>query len=281
VLSFEGARVREEWLRRFLLDPGAIRPYGPAAGPGGRMPDFGLSEQNADSLVAWLMGGTTTLAGFAPDSLSAFDRDKAAALYAGRFSCSGCHAMNGRGGRIGPDLGGAVARLEPSWIRAMLEAPGHLVPGTIMPPMRAPATTLDLLAAWLAGNDEPLVRDTARSGYLSLIENPPPDNIPTGPADYTRLCAACHGEAGRGDGYNARYLRVRPADHTDPAAMAMRPDDVLYDAIAAGARYLDRSPEMPGFGDVLDDSRIRGLVAYIRTLCSCEGPAWSRDGTGQ
>jgi mono/diheme cytochrome c family protein len=150
-----------------------------------------------------------------------------------------------------------------------------------MPPMRAPATTLDLLAAWLAGNDEPPVRDTARSGYLSLIENPPPDNIPTGPADYTRLCAACHGEAGRGDGYNARYLSVRPADHTDPAAMAMRPDDVLYDAIAAGARYLDRSPEMPGFGDVLDDSRIRGLVAYIRTLCSCEGPAWSRDGTGQ
>jgi mono/diheme cytochrome c family protein len=281
LLSYEGARVREEWLRRFLLDPGAIRPYGPGAGPGGRMPDFGLSEQDADSLVVWLMGGTTTLAEFAPDRLSAFDREKAAALYEGRFSCSGCHAVNGRGGRIGPDLGVAAARLEPSWIRAMLDTPGDLVPGTIMPPARAPAATLDLLAAWLTSNDEPAVRDTIRSGYLSLIENPPPASVPTGPADYIRFCAACHGETGSGDGYNARFLRVRPADHTDRSAMAVRPDDVLYDAIAAGGRYLDRSPEMPGFGGVLDASSIGGLVAHIRTLCSCEGDAWSRDGTGR
>jgi hypothetical protein len=38
---------------------------------------------------------------------------------------------------------------------------------------------------------------------------------------------------------------------------------------------------MPGFGGVLEPAGIRSLVAHIRTLCSCEGPAWSRDGTGR
>jgi mono/diheme cytochrome c family protein len=302
LLTFEGSRVKADWLRRFLLDPVAIRPFGPTAGPGGRMPGFGLGEQDADSLVAWMMGGQTTLPAFEPDTLSQFDREKAATLFETRFSCTGCHAVNGRGGRIAPDLGAAAGRLEPAWIRAMLDSAGHLVPGTVMPPVAASDATLDLLAAWLATNAAQaaatgadttasraaigaaapvVVRDTGRAGYLSLIENPPPDVASGETGDYVRLCGACHGETGRGDGYNARFLRVPPADHTDAAAMASRPDDVLYDAIAAGARFLDGSPEMPGFGGVLEPAGIRSLVAHIRTLCSCEGPAWSRDGTGR
>jgi mono/diheme cytochrome c family protein len=151
----------------------------------------------------------------------------------------------------------------------------------------------DLIAALLVTNEDAAGRDTMRAGYMSLIENVPVVVGPpvrsngasqvqsTGSADYLRLCASCHGETGRGDGYNARFLRVRPADHTDASAMALRSDDVLYDAIAAGGRFLDRSPEMPGFGGVLEPAAIRGLVAHIRTLCSCEGPAWARDGTRQ
>jgi mono/diheme cytochrome c family protein len=248
------------------------------------MPGFGLSEEDADSLVAYLMSRTTTLPAFAPDTLTVFDREKAATLFETRFSCTGCHAVNGRGGRIGPDLGSAAERLDPAWIRAMLDSPGHLAPGANMPPILAPESMLDLLASWVATSGESpereTVLDTMRAGYLSLIENAPA--VASAESDdYVRFCAACHGVAGRGDGYNARFLRVSPADHTDAAAMAMRPDDVLYDAIAAGARFLDRSSEMPGFGGALEPDAIRALVAHIRTLCSCEGPAWSRDGSGR
>jgi mono/diheme cytochrome c family protein len=289
LLAFEGSRVGADWLRRFLLDPAAIRPFGAAAGPGARMPDPGLSESDADSLVAFLLRRTTTLPEFQPATLSPFDREKATTLLETRFSCLGCHAWNGRGGRIAPDLAGAATRLEPAWVRAMLESPDHLVPGTIMPPAVAPAVLQDLIAALLVTNEDVPGRDTVRAGYLSLIENAPSAAAwrghrvevaaPAGREDYSRFCASCHGDTGRGDGYNARFLRVRPADHTDASAMALRSDDVLYDAIAAGGRFLDRSPEMPGFSGVLEPAAIRGLVAHIRTLCSCEGPAWSRDGT--
>ena len=62
--------------------------------------------------------------------------------------------------------------------------------------------------------------------------------------------------------------------------MAKRPDDTLYDGIAAGGFILDKSPLMPGFGDMLEPEQIRALVLHIRTLCECEQPAWAREGDG-
>jgi len=35
---------------------------------------------------------------------------------------------------------------------------------------------------------------------------------------------------------------------------------------------------MPAFGGALGTAEIRALVGYIRTLCQCQGPEWSRDG---
>ncbi len=61
--------------------------------------------------------------------------------------------------------------------------------------------------------------------------------------------------------------------------MATRPDDTLFDGIAVGGYILDKSHRMPGFGELLTSGQIRGLVRHLRTLCRCEGPAWSRDGS--
>jgi mono/diheme cytochrome c family protein len=66
--------------------------------------------------------------------------------------------------------------------------------------------------------------------------------------------------------------------HADAAAMSLRPDDTLYDGIASGGWVLDRSHRMPAFGQALDRDRIRSLVAYIRDLCDCQGPAWAEGG---
>ena len=58
--------------------------------------------------------------------------------------------------------------------------------------------------------------------------------------------------------------------------MSARSDDALFDTIDGGGAIMDRSPRMPPFGGTLSARDIRALVAYIRTLCACQGPAWSR-----
>ena len=51
---------------------------------------------------------------------------------------------------------------------------------------------------------------------------------------YTRYCAMCHGETGGQDGFNARYLPVKPARLSDGLKMSKRPDDTIYDVLAVG-----------------------------------------------
>ena len=58
--------------------------------------------------------------------------------------------------------------------------------------------------------------------------------------------------------------------------MRERPDDSLVDAIAGGGAIMGKSARMPAFGATLTRDEIRSLVQYVRTLCRCEGPAWSR-----
>jgi mono/diheme cytochrome c family protein len=74
-----------------------------------------------------------------------------------------------------------------------------------------------------------------------------------------------------------RFLPVAPTRHADGTYMSGRPDDALYDAIAAGGAVMGRSPRMPGFGGSLTPEEIRGLVGYLRVLCRCEGPDWSKE----
>ena len=60
--------------------------------------------------------------------------------------------------------------------------------------------------------------------------------------------------------------------------MSLRPDDTLYDGIAAGGYVLDKSTRMPAVGRMLSPRQIRALVAHISVLCDCREPAWASDG---
>lgn len=276
--SLDAARFEEGWLRGFLASPYAVRPAGHRTGS--RMPDFRLSGAEVEAIVSVLRGvATTNTPDFVASPLTAFSSDKARRYVRDRYPCLGCHQLDGEGGRIGPDLSRVGDRLTANAIYTMIVAPQRGAPGSVMPQMLMPEDRTILLANFLAaqrGVSQP-------EPYLSLVENPPggdDGSLMQGAGLYARYCAMCHGDAGQGDGYNAGFLPVTPTRHADGAYMATRPDDTLFDGIHVGGLILNRSHRMPGFGQLLSTQQIRALVAYMRELCGCQGPSWTRNEDG-
>ena len=204
-------------------------------------------------------------------SLTPFAERKAVTILRQQTSCLGCHELNGEGGRLAPSLTDVGTRRSAAYIRAVIDDPQRVVPGAAMPKPRLDSATKALITSYLtrdaaAGAPVPAPR-------LQLNRSPIPDPRSL----YVKWCSGCHGPTGAGDGPNARYLPVPPAAHRDAIAMGKRPDDSLYDAIAGGGAIMGKSPRMPAFAGSLTPAEIRSLVAYIRTLCACSAPAWSRD----
>ena len=200
---------------------------------------------------------------------SSFQEQKAKALLRTQLPCLGCHELDGEGARGGaPSLTDVGSRRSAAYIRAMVDDPQHVVPGAVMPKTPMLPATRDAIVGYLARAAAP---------------GPPPAPPPQGRQFklqtrdlYIRWCEQCHGHNGDGDGPNAQYLPVPPAVHHDSVKMSARSDDALYDVIAAGGLAYGKSPRMPAFGATLSDAEIRALVAHIRSLCNCQGPAWSR-----
>lgn len=313
-LSNEGRKARRGWLTSWLAHPVAVRRFGFYPGTGTRMPDFGLSPSELRTLIRWLApeggaeDGSTAPAGRrerargavgafpsppAGTALSPFREAEAFRLLRDHSACLGCHAIAGEGGRIGPDLAGLRSRRPAAYVWAMLRDPRGTRPRSVMPRSPESPARDTLFYRLLVGGD--LARlatgedaDTGpHDGYLDLVSNPlrAPDawmlagrGQPSTPeALYRQTCSSCHGIDGRGDGYNARHLPVPPARHADSAAMAVRTDARLFDAVYGGGRVLGRSPRMPAFGRSLSRREIWGLVGHIRQMCGCRGPAWARD----
>ena len=201
--------------------------------------------------------------------LSAFATQKAERLLRDKHSCLGCHQLKGEGGVLGPKLDDVRTRRDAAYIAMMVSDPQHTKPGAIMPRIRMPATERTLIVRYLGGDSTKIVRSVA---------NTPTVAAPDGKQLYAQWCAGCHGTAGKGDGPNAKALPVPPARHADAKVMSARSDDALFDTIEAGGAIMNKHHRMPAFGGALGTTEIRTLVGYIRTLCQCQGPAWSRDG---
>jgi mono/diheme cytochrome c family protein len=180
-----------------------------------------------------------------------------------KLSCLGCHTLNGKGGRIGPDLTVVGARLDAAAIRKQIQQPRALMPRQPLPP-----SNLDLIVAYLT-EQRGLVRTP-----VQLIAMPA-GNGSRAEQLYQQRCASCHGTVGQGDGPNATYLDRPPARHADGNAMRVRTDDRLFDAIYAGGAIMGGSARMPAFGETLSAEDIRLLVKHIRQLCRCQQPAWA------
>jgi cytochrome c oxidase cbb3-type subunit 3 len=221
--------------------------------------------------VIALLLGLSTIA-VAQEPLTPFQRDKVRALLDVRLPCRGCHVVGGTGGRVGPVLDDVGTRRSSTYIRAMIEDPQRTVPGAAMPRVPMPDAMRELVVRYFAEH---------ATGSNTAPVTVPPTRVTAsivGKPLYQQWCASCHGTDGRGDGPNAKWLAVKPANHTNAARLSSRADDALYDTIAGGGAVMGMSPLMPAFGATLSDAQLRALVTYLRTMCACRGPDWSRGG---
>lgn len=84
---------------------------------------------------------------------------------------------------------------------------------------------------------------------------------------FTKRCAACHGETGRGDGPAAANLNPKPRDYTNAAWQASVTDDQLRSIIVSGGFAVGKSPLMPPNPDLESSPAVvEGLVGIVRSF---------------
>lgn len=87
--------------------------------------------------------------------------------------------------------------------------------------------------------------------------------------NYDTYCVQCHGINRNGRGINSRDMSVQPKDHTDAKGMGGIPDEEIFQVIKKGGLAVNKSVLMPAWGDVMSDTEIREMVAYLHHLCKC------------
>ncbi|MGE5814449.1 MAG: c-type cytochrome [Acidobacteriota bacterium] len=177
-----GFKVRPEWLRAWLKDPKSYLERS-------KMGNFRLSDDEIGGLQAFLLSQRRlpSLDSTGVEWRKA-DVSNGRALF-GELRCVSCHAVNGRGGTMGPELTRIGDKVRRDWLFSFLKDPHRVQPETAMLQYRLTDDQLRDLAAFLL--------DEYRS---SGAESEPPPvayqdarAIASGRATFVRRgCTSCH-----------------------------------------------------------------------------------------
>ena len=167
-----------------------------------------------------------------------------------KVGCLSCHKLDGRDGKVGPELAFTSAQRDHDWLMKHFKDPKSVVPGSVMPPYPLPAETFDSISQYLLARPAPAV--------------------PVDPAQqYAQLCARCHGEKGLGDGAIADYLDPKPRDLTKYAFMKTKPKERLVASVTNGVPGTSMAP----WGRVLGEAGAAAMVDYVLDTWSKGGSA--------
>ena len=111
------------------------------------------------------------------------------------------------------------------------------------------------------------------SAIYSAAKLPIPElgyNAREGCVVYRHYCLNCHGDEGKGDGFNAYNLDPKPRSLADSAFQAQHSDSDLVAAIRSGGGAVGLSTGMPPWGRTLNERQIQDVVDYLRTLVASE-----------
>jgi mono/diheme cytochrome c family protein len=128
---------------------------------------------------------------------SAADLPQANALARGRAvfeeqGCIGCHKLGGFGGNIGPELDKVGAKRSPQWLAQHFKAPGEIVPGSGMPPLKRGDADIEALTLFMLGQ----TGERLTEYYVSMKTVPGPE---LGQRLFEQKgCIGCHSVGGHG-----------------------------------------------------------------------------------
>jgi cytochrome c2 len=177
-----GFKVRPEWLRVWLRDPKSYLEQS-------KMGNFRLSDDEIGNLQAFLLSQRSlpSLDNTSVDWRMA-DTSNGRALF-GELRCVSCHAVNGRGGTMGPELTRIGDKVRRDWLFSFLKDPHRVQPETAMLQYGLTDVQLRDLSAFLL--------DEYRSAGIG--PEPPPVTyqdaraITSGRATFVRRgCTSCH-----------------------------------------------------------------------------------------
>lgn len=148
-LTFQGSRVRKEWLTEFLRAPTTIKPEYALMGSATRMPTFHFQEEELRAVVEYI---TQVLVDKESEQETPLDpalAKRGEKLFAEK-NCNNCHRIGDRPSGIGPDLTETGKRLRPGWVVNFIQRPSHFL-DTRMPNLRVSADEAKALAAYILG----------------------------------------------------------------------------------------------------------------------------------
>ena len=134
-------KVSPAWLRGWLAKPKSYLPKS-------RMGDFRLAEKDVEALTAFLLKPRATPP-LDPVDWSKADTERGGDVFRGS-RCVTCHAVNGRGGTLGPELTHVGAKVSREWLYSWIRDPHRFQPKTLMPRFRFTDEQARDLAAYLA-----------------------------------------------------------------------------------------------------------------------------------
>jgi len=250
-LSEVGKKFKINYLWEHTVNPRAFQPTS-------FMPKFDLTDDEIKALTVFLKSrrginfGETSLGQYRArlqlvkaGGVSQSQAPTAPSPAAGEqlirdHSCTACHKIGDRDGRIAPDLSYEGLIRDPDWVMAHFRDPKSRVPDSIMPVFGFPETDFRSISAYLETRSTPPTFKTAEEIYQGL-------------------CARCHGEKGDGKGVTYLYLDPAPRDLTKAAFMNSKPDERFLQSLKEGVP----GTSMPPWGRVLTDDQRRAVLDYI------------------
>jgi mono/diheme cytochrome c family protein len=182
--------VSKNWLKHWLKNPREIRPQT-------KMPNFMLSDKEVTIFSDFLMSFKSFSNDVKLDSLpEIYVKNKVADSFIAsgktRFSearCISCHAVEGKGGHLAPDLAKIASKTTAAWIFNNIKKVHLLQPGVEMPQYGLSTEEIAAITAYM--ESEFVDRDSPVDTIA--VSQPPPDFYEQGIALFNQYnCGGCH-----------------------------------------------------------------------------------------
>ena len=263
ILNNVGLRRDEDWLRRWLADPQAVKP-------GTKMPKFEFTPDEFEAAAAALSRLRRPVDSRGILSGAGTAVEKGERLFRA-YDCLACHRIGREGRFVGPDLTWLALRKMRGWERTWLSDPPGFKPDTFMPDFHLAPEEIEVLTAYLEtlrgqANEDSQSWEFMINLYLNNKA------YRRGELVFKRFaCWACHGEQGRGGIPNPNAADDEMTIPLTGATLDNTPEE-LRSVLAErrAPRPLDASADPPFFchdySGTITDQEFKYLYANLESI---------------